>query len=131
VVVAVMACPARALLEGTKVRDTLPSELVVTLFCPTIFLPSSVPVGLEKYPVSEDGIGEVVYSSYCEGALGLRGLCGEQHQARCQKRRYYKARMFLFLLSTGPFSLYLIISLYSSPASSTWSIDWIMLICSS
>ena len=128
-----MACPARTLLEGTKVKDTLPSELVVTLICPTIFLPSSVPVGLEKYPVSGDGIGEVVYSSYCEGALGLRGLCGKQHQARCHKRRYYKAkaRMFLFLLSTGPFSLYLIISLYSSPASSTWSIDWIMLLGSS
>jgi hypothetical protein len=127
-----MTCPARTLLEGTKVKDTLSSELVVTLYCPTIFLPSSVPVGLEKNPVSGDGIGEVVYSSYCEGALGLRGLCGKQHQARCHKRRYYKARMFLlFLLSTGPFSLYLIISLYSSPASSTWSIDWIMLLGSS
>ena len=100
-------------------KDALPSELVVTLFCPTIFLPSSVPVGLGKYPVSGDGIGEVVCSSYCEGALGLRGPCGKQHQARCHKRRYYKARMFLFLLSTGPFSLYLIISLYSPPASST------------
>ena len=48
VAVAVMALPKPTCFEGTKAKETLPSELVVTFFFPMNVLPSSPPVGLEN-----------------------------------------------------------------------------------
>jgi len=47
VAVAVMVCPT-ATLGNPLVKEALPLASVVTCFCPMNFLPSFVPLGLEK-----------------------------------------------------------------------------------